>query len=103
MVDELKRGPWKEKAGKIVVLKDVIQSLSKAALLHLALGSMKEVNNSTANCPCPSKFPTLFYNLTTLCMPEAWPSCRLDRNDTGKGINGRRFRGYYIDGLDAAQ
>ena len=97
VVAELKRG-WEEESGKIVILKDVLQSLSDANLLLLAAGSEKEVANTKVAAPAPSKFPTIFDNFKK-CMAEAWPDYNLKTNDTGKSIDGRRFRGFYIDGV----
>ena len=86
-------------SGQIVVLKDVLQSLSDANLLHLAAGSEKEVAKTKVAAPAPSKFPTIFDNFM-ICMVEAWSGCILKKNETGRSIDGgRRFTGYYIDGL----
>lgn len=98
VVAELKRG-WEEESGKIVILKDVLQSLSDANLLLLAAGSEKEVPNVKIKKPVPTKFPTIV-NSFKICMAEAWPGCKLEKNENGNPVKGsRRFTGYYIDGV----
>ena len=98
IVAELTSG-WKKESGTVVILKDLLQSLSAANLLLLASKKVNEVANTKGAAPVPSKFPTIFHNFK-ICMAEAWPGCTLETNKGGNKVKGsRRFTGYYLDGL----
>ena len=81
-----------------VVVKTMIQSLTKETLLRLALGDQTEVDKASVLAPAPSRFPTLYRNLKAR-VATVFPGCELKNNDTGRTICGDRVKGDYYLGL----
>ena len=94
---ELRDGySYEEKAGEIVILRDLIAKLPRAFLLKL--GNEKEVTNALKPNSARQHYARFEQNLRSV-VTAAFPTCRILENDTQMTIGGRRFKGPYIDGL----
>ena len=94
-VQELRDGySFKEKAGKIVKLRDLIAKLPRAFLLKL--GNEREVDYAKQPSVNRKFYATLERNLLSVVM-DAFPNCTIEENTTGR----QRFKGLYIDGLSS--
>ena len=92
-VQELRdRYSLEEKAGEIVILRDLIAMLSRAFLLKL--GNEKEVDYAKQPRVNRKFYATLEHNLLSVVM-DAFPICTIKENTTGR----QGFKGLYIDGL----
>ena len=87
-----------EKAGEIVILRDLIAKLPRAFLLTLSLGSEKEVKAVKKPNSPRQHYARLEQNLRSVVL-AAFPTCQILENDSQRTIGGRRFKGPYIDGL----
>ena len=87
---------YKEKAGRVVTLRELIEMLPKTTLL--CLGSEKEVKAAKKPNSPRQFYARLEQNLRSVVL-AAFPACRILENDTRKDIGGTRFKGPYIDGL----
>ena len=97
VVQELRDGyAFEEKAGKIVVLRDLIKMLPLTFLL--LIGSDKEVENAKQPRVNRKHYATLERNLLSV-VRAAFPTCTIEENTTGR----RGFKGLYIDGLSSGQ
>lgn len=99
-VQELRDGySLEEKAGKIVVLRDLIAMLPRTFLLNLS--SEKEVAHAKKLRVNRKFYATLEHNLVSV-VRTAFPTCTIEENTTGQQVAGRKgFKGLYIDGLSS--
>ena len=96
-VQELRDGySYEEKAGEIVILRDLIAKLPRAFLLTLSLGNEKEVTKALKPNAPRKYYATLERNLQSVVL-TAFPTCTIEENTTGR----QGFKGLYIDGLSA--
>ena len=94
-VQELRdRYSLEEKAGEIVILRDLIAMLSRAFLLKL--GNAKEVGYAKQPRVNRKFYATLEHNLLSVVM-DAFPNCTIEENTTGR----QGFKGLYIGGLSS--
>ena len=94
-VQELRGGySFKEKAGEIVILRNLIAKLPEAFLLKL--GNEKELTNAKKPNAGRKFYATLERNLLSVVL-TAFPTCTIDENTTGR----RGFKGLYINGLSS--
>ncbi len=85
-----------EKAGEIVILRDLIAMLPEAFLLKL--GNEKEVKNAKQPKGNRQYYATLERNLISV-VSVAFPACVLKEHETQRTTRGKRFQGRYFDGL----
>ena len=96
-VQELRDGySFEEKAGEIVILRDLIKMLPRTFLL--LIGSDKEVENAKQPKANRQFYATLEQNLLSV-VRAAFPTCTIMEHKKQHTTGGKRFKGLYIDGL----
>ena len=87
---------YKEKAGKVVTLRELIEKLLRTFLL--LIGSDKEVDIAKQPKANRKHYATLKKNLLSVVL-AAFPTCTIKEHKKQQTTGGKRFKGLYIDGL----